>query len=175
MLGPPALPVYTILPYLLFPYRKFPYGYVQAATRRGPSHHEGFSMRFVLIIIAALGLAGCASFSGLGGQFSTVETVTLAKPATNFEQGVIAVGERLGYQYTGGDRSNNIVRLADQPNFGQSMIGRSFTVQMTLTLENGGRTITIDYVSAGDRSAGARKSQERMRELRAALQSQFGG
>ena len=131
-------------------------------------------MRYLFVFISALLLTGCSTFSGTTGQFMTSETVSLNQRATSFTEKVIAVGERLGYQYTGGDRSNNVVRLADQPNFGQSMIGRAFSVQLTLTLQGGGRSIKVDYISVGDRSAGAKKSEQRLRELRSALQAQFG-
>ncbi|MGP1354556.1 MAG: hypothetical protein ACTS1Z_14665 [Parasphingopyxis sp.] len=100
----------------------------------------------------------------------------MANEPANFVDTVIAVGEELGYQYTGGNRAENLVQLSDQPNFGESVImGRSYTVQLYVSLQPDGRTVEIQFYSAGGRAtAGAERSQERIREFRSALQARFG-
>jgi len=130
-------------------------------------------MRFALVLIAALALSACSTFSGTRGQFTTTENVTISGATTGFSDRVIAIGERLGYQYSGGDRTRNSVILTDQPNFGQSVLGRSFSVTMTVTLNSDGRSVRVDLSSFGQREDGARNSEDRLRELRSALQSEF--
>ena len=133
-------------------------------------------MRFFIAAIGAILLAGCAGMSGLGGQWSSTETVEINKRPSRFYEDVIAVGEQLGYQHTGGDRSANTVRLADQPNFGQTMLGKSFSMQVTVTLKPNGRAIEVMYTALGGRSdAGSKKSQERIETLKAALRQRFDG
>lgn len=130
-------------------------------------------MRILLSLILALSLSACATFSGTRGQFVTTENVAVTGATTSFSDRVIAIGERLGYQYSGGDRTQNSVRLTDQPNFGQSVLGRSFSVQLTVTLNSDGRSVRVEYTSIGQRQDGARNSEERLNELRVALQSEF--
>ncbi|MEM1050635.1 MAG: hypothetical protein AAGI28_00935 [Pseudomonadota bacterium] len=131
-------------------------------------------MRIFTAIVCALLLTGCATFSGIGGQFMTTESVAITGETTNFSDRVIGLGERLGYQYSGGDRSKNSVKLSDEPNFVTSMTSRSFSVFTTVTLNPDGQTITIDFTSVGGKSNGSR-SQQRLSELRSALQAEFGG
>ena len=69
-----------------------------------------------------------------------------------------------------------MVSLADQPNFGESMMGKVYSVQVTATLQPNGRTIELMFTSIGGRStAGAKKAQDRIETLKAALRQQFGG
>lgn len=133
-------------------------------------------MKRMLILVLAMSLAGCAAFSGAGGQFTTTDTLELSKHPTRFYDDVIAVGQQLGYQHAGGNRAANLVRLADQPNFGESMIGRAYSVQVTVTLKPNGRTVEMVFASFGGRAtSGADKSQERIEQLKAALRQRFGG
>lgn len=133
-------------------------------------------MRWVFIMIMSAALTACATFSGTSGQFSTTEEMVLPSTPANFLDTVIAVGEELGYQYSGGNRAENLVQLSDQPNFGESVImGRSYTVQLYVSLQPDGRTVEIQFYSVGGRAtAGAERSQERIREFRSALQARFG-
>ncbi len=132
-------------------------------------------MRVVLAVLGPVLLAGCAAFSGLGGQYQTTETIEIASRPANFYDDVIAAGQQLGYQHTGGNRSNNTVSLADQPNFGETMIGRSYSVQVTVALRPNGHTIDLQYTAFGGRStAGADKSQRRIEQLKTALRQRFG-
>lgn len=130
-------------------------------------------MRILVLLVLSLSLAGCASFSGQRGQFTTVETLQLAKQPAGFVDGVIAVGQSLGYQYTGGDKAKNIVNLSDQPNFGESVVlGRSYTVQLEVALK--GRTVEIQFLALGGSStSGAKKSEKRLREFKDALRQQW--
>jgi hypothetical protein len=132
-------------------------------------------MRYVVAAVGAVLLAGCASFSGVGGQYSTTETVEVARRPANFYDGVVTVGQQLGYQHTGGNRSANTVNLGDQPNFGETLIGRSYGTRVMVTLQPDGRTIEIMYTAVGgSTTAGAARSQQRIEQLKAALQQQFG-
>ena len=133
-------------------------------------------MRIVLALAGATLFAGCASFSGLGGQYQSTETVELRQRPANFYDDVVATGQQLGYQHAGGDRGKNVVMLADQPNFGESVIGRAYTVQITASLKPDGRTVELLYTAFGGRStAGADKSQQRLEQLKAALRQRLGG
>ena len=133
-------------------------------------------MRIILAALLAVALAGCAGMAGSRGQYQSTETIEIAKKPTRFYEDVIAVGEQLGYQHTGGNRSTNSVMLADQPNFGETLLGKSYTTQITVTLQPNGRTIDVMYTAFGGRStAGAKKSQERIETLKAALSQRFGG
>ena len=131
-------------------------------------------MRRLLLIISVLLLSACSTFSGTTGQFVTSETVSVSGQTSGFTDRVIAIGKRMGYQYSGGNRGQNLVRLTDQPNFGQTMLGRAFSVQMTVALQGDGRTIAIEFTSVGGSSDGEKNSERRLRELKAALQSEFG-
>lgn len=132
--------------------------------------------RKIFALVLATLVMGCASFSGLGGQYTTTETLTLSKRPANFYDDVILVGQELGYQHTGGNKSANSVNLSDQPNFGETMIGRNYSVQATITLKPDGRTVEILFVAVGSRStAAAKKSQERIDQLKAALSQKFRG
>ncbi len=133
-------------------------------------------MRYLLAILLAVALSGCAGMAGMGGQYQTTETIEISKRPARFYDDVITVGEQLGYQSTGGNRAANMVSLADQPNFGESMMGKVYSVQVTATLQPNGRTIELMFTSIGGRStAGAKKAQDRIETLKAALRQQFGG
>tara|TARA_R100001244_G_scaffold6593_24_gene8166 strand:+ start:38141 stop:38527 length:387 start_codon:yes stop_codon:yes gene_type:complete len=127
-------------------------------------------------MLMMLTVSGCASFSGLGGQFTTVETVQLSKQPASFVDSVIEVGKSLGYQYTGGNRATNLVQLADQPNFGESVVlGRNYSVQLSVQLKPNGGTVEMTFISFGSRStSGEAKSQKRIREFKDALRAKFG-
>lgn len=131
-------------------------------------------MKYALAAVLAALLTGCASFSGLGGQYQTTDTVEVSKRPARFFDDVIAVGQQLGYQHTGGNRATNMVLLADQPNFGESMIGRAYSVQVSVTLKPDGRTVEVIFTAVGGRAtAGADKSQDRLEQLKAALRQRF--
>jgi hypothetical protein len=132
-------------------------------------------MKFLVMTPAVLLLAGCASFSGLGGQYQSAEVVEIAKRPANFYDDVVSVGQGLGYQHTGGDRARNTVHLADQPNFGETMIGRAYSVQVIAVLRPTGRTVDLTFTSIGSRTtSAAKKSQQRIDELKEALRQRFG-
>ncbi len=132
-------------------------------------------MKVVLAAALAAALAGCAGLAGMGGQYQSTDTVEIAKRPARFYDDVVVVGEQLGYQHTGGNRNANTVNLADQPNFGESMLGQVYSMQVTATLQPNGRTIELTYVAIGSRStAGAKKSQDRIETLKAALRQRFG-
>lgn len=127
-------------------------------------------MRVFMIAIMALSISACASFSGMGGQYQTTETVELSQRPAHFYDTVVAVGQQLGYQHTGGNRSANIVHLSDQPNFGENLIGRAYSVQVMAALQPSGRTVELTFTAVGSRTtAGANKSQERIDQLKTAL------
>ena len=131
-------------------------------------------MRLAITVAAAMLLAACGSFSGLSGQYQTTESVEIARRPANFYDDVVMVGQQLGYQHTGGNRAANMVNLADQPNFGENLIGRSYSTQITLTLQPNGRSIEMLFVAVGSRTtAGAGRSQERIDQLKAALRQRF--
>lgn len=133
-------------------------------------------MRASIVAILALLLGACSTFSGASGQFTTEDVVVLDRPVSNFgafKQGMINIGEQNGYQWTGGSDRNRTVNLSDQPNFGQSMIGRVFTVQMTFTLRQDMRTVDIMFASFGDRSSGATNSLNRLEEVKGLMQNRF--
>lgn len=132
-------------------------------------------MRILLAALLAAALSGCAGLAGVGGQYQTTETVEITKRPARFFEDVVAVGEQLGYQHTGGNRSANTVNLADQPNFGESMLGKVYSMQVIVALQPNGRTIDLTYYAFGGRStAGSKKSQERVETLKAALRQRFG-
>lgn len=127
-----------------------------------------------LFILAPVALTACASFSGLGGQYQTTETVEIASSPANFYDDVVSVGQQLGYQHTGGNRSANVVNLADQPNFGENLMGRNYSVQVRVSLQPDGRSVDLMFTAFGSRTtAGADKSQERIEQLKAALRQRW--
>ena len=133
-------------------------------------------MKYFGALTGALLLTGCASFSGVSGQYQSTETVAIAQQPSNFYDDVVAVGQQLGYQHAGGNRSNNTVQLTDQPNFGESVImGRAYAVSVSVKLLPNGRDIELLFVATGGRAtAGSDKSQRRIDELKTALQQRFG-
>lgn len=140
------------------------------------SQRGNTNMRVILAAAMALSLSGCASFSGLGGQYQSTETIEIARRPANFYNDVVTIGQRLGYQHTGGNRGANTVNLTDQPNFGETMIGRAYSVQIMVALQPNGRAIDMTFTAVGSRTtAGANKSQERIDQLKAALAHELGG
>ncbi|WP_157075210.1 hypothetical protein [Erythrobacter sp. AP23] len=136
----------------------------------------GDNMRAFLVAILALMLGACATFAGAGGQFQTEDTIVLDRQVTSFasfKQGMINIGEQNGYQWTGGSDRNRTVNLSDQPNFGQTMIGRAFSVQMAFTLRQDMRTVDIMFTSFGDSSSGASNSLRRLQEIKGLMQNHF--
>jgi hypothetical protein len=132
-------------------------------------------MKQLLACLSAILLAGCASFSGVGGGFRSTDTVAIAAAPANFYDEVVEIGQELGYQHAGGDRASNSVQLMDQPNLGESMMGRAYRVSVGVRLLPGGRDIELLYVATGGRATtGADRSQRRISELKAALQARYG-
>lgn len=132
--------------------------------------------RSVIILLFALLLGACSTFAGAGGQFQTEDRIVLDRPVAKFgafKQAMISIGEQNGYQWTGGSYRVQTVNLSDQPNFGQTMIGRSFSVQMTFRMAQGMRTVDISFTSIGDSSSGASTSLKRLDEIKSLMQNRF--
>lgn len=128
-----------------------------------------------LVCATSLALAGCTSFAGVGGSFQSTDTVAIAQAPTNFYDDIVSIGQQLGYQHAGGNRASNTVQLMDQPNLGESMMGRSYRVSVGVKLLPTRQDVEILYVASGGRAtAGANRSQERIGELRAAIQQRYG-
>lgn len=131
-------------------------------------------MKILFATVAALLLSACALTQGTPGEFVTTDTVQLENAPDSFTTGAIAVAEQLGYDYVGGDRARNVVRLKDVPNLGEHLLSKNYSVNMTLTLLPDGRTVQIDFIGIGGRvSASAAASEERIEAMKIALQNQF--
>ncbi|QJB69861.1 hypothetical protein [Parasphingorhabdus halotolerans] len=129
-----------------------------------------------LMIVTTGTLSGCAigSLSGNSSQFNTVETLTLSKRPDNFFDGMVAIGKAQGYQYTGRDASINQINFTDQPNFGQTIIGTSFSINIIVTLKPDGRTVEMRFFGAGTGSSSdAERSTLRIEKLKSAIRDRW--
>ena len=134
-------------------------------------------MRVILACAIILGLGAC----GVGAltpvrQYTTSETMQLARAPANFVDSVQEVGRSLGYRIGGMDRAKNSVTLSDGTigGVGSYVTGKMKGVTITLTLLPGGKEVAFDYTGFGNMgSVNQSKANEKLARLKAALQDRL--
>jgi hypothetical protein len=120
-------------------------------------------MRVFMTAVLALLLSGCAA--AIGGKiqnFHMTQSMNLRSPPRDFVARVEKVGVSLGYDVTGIDRAKNQITLGTSPSMLTSLaIGKYGTFSMQVTLEPGGRTVSMLTSAGGNYKMGDREKVEK--------------